>query len=233
VGFFFQDEVTEGVSNLSLAEVLEGLRSLRLRETGEPLFEEVVDLGIGERFPHLRSGGAAGVVVVSNVLRELPGERTVEIDGRVRRLARYVDVRNDNSGNHDPHGMFLFAAPDVKPRGPVAAPCSGTSFSTLMGFVLGTSKPVDRIAELARRIGLFEPYSTLDVAPTILAYLGLPVARDMDGRTMRRVLGSGGGATRSVGSYRDLIDSDRAQEPVDDASQQEILEQLRALGYIR
>ena len=82
-------------------------------------------------------------------------------------------------------------------------------------------------------MGLFEPYSSLDVAPTVLAYLGLPVARDMDGRTMGRVLGSGGGVMRSVGSYSDLIDPNRAQEPVDDASRQEIFEQLRALGYIR
>jgi hypothetical protein len=129
--------------------------------------------------------------------------------------------------------MFLFAAPDVQARGPVAALCSGTSFSSLFGFVLGTSPQVDRFAELARRIGLFEPYSSLDVAPTVLAYLGLPVARDMDGRTMGRVLGSGVGVTRSVGSYRDLIDSSRAQEPVDDAAQEEILEQLRELGYIK
>ena len=233
VGFFFQEEVTEGVSDLSLDEVLEGLRSLRLQETGEPLFHEVLDLSTDERFPQLRSIGAAGVVVVSKLLREPPGERTVEVGGRVRPLARYVDLPDDISGNHDPHGMFLFAAPDVQPRGPVAALCSGTSFSTLLGFVLGTSKQVDRIAELARRMGLFEPYSSLDVAPTVLAYLGLPVARDMDGRTMGRVLGSGGGVTRSVGSYSDLIDPNRAQEPVDDASRQEILEQLRALGYIR
>lgn len=233
VGFFFQPEVIAGVSNLSKNEVLEELRSLRLQETDEPLFEEVLDLGSDKRFPQLRSGGAAGVVVVSKVLRELPGERTVEVRGRVRPLARYVDVLNGNSGNHDPHGMYLFAAPDVQARGPVAALSSGTSLSTLLGFVLGTSQQVDRIAELARRVGLFEPYSSLDVAPTVLTYLGLPVARDMDGRTMGRVLGSDGAIPRSVESYRDLIDSNRAQEPVDNPSRREVLEQLRALGYVR
>jgi hypothetical protein len=48
-----------------------------------------------------------------------------------------------------------------------------------------------------------------------------------------RVLGSEGTITRSVESYCDLIDSNRAQEPVDNASQREVLEQLRALGYVR
>lgn len=224
-GILFRAEVTEGVTPLSLSQLIDALRSLELEDTGEPLFTAVGPTPAGSR--------SAAFVVPATCLAEVPGERRVEVAGQVRPLARYLDVRRENSGNHDPHGMFLFAAPDIEPAGAVTALCSETSLSTLLGFALGTSRSVDRIAELARRLGLFEPYTSLDVTPTVLAYLGLPLAHDMHGRVMERVLAPAPSARRAVDSHANLIDPERQAAPPDEAAQREILEQLRALGYTK
>ncbi len=225
IGILFDEAVTEGVEALSLAVLIETLSGLAISETGEPLFTSVGPMPAGSR--------PAAFVVPASCLGEPPGGQTVEVAGQARPLARYMTVRTENSGNHDPHGMFLFAAPDIEPAGPVAALCSETSLSTLLGFALGTSRSVDRLAEVARRLGLFEPYTSLDVTPTVLAYLGLPLGRDMHGRVMERVLGARPRAREAVDSHRGLLDPERAAAPVDEAARREILEQLRALGYTK
>ncbi|MAF66892.1 MAG: hypothetical protein CMJ84_14705 [Planctomycetes bacterium] len=225
VEILFREEVTEGVEPMSLAEVIAALAALTVTETGEPLFEAAGPMPEGRR--------PEAFVIPAPCLSRPPGEVSVEVAGVERPLARYLDVRSENSGNHDPHGMFLFAAPDVEPVGPVAALCSETSLSTLLGFTLGTSRTLDRVAEAARRLGLFEPYTSLDVTPTALAYLGLPLARDMHGRVMERVLGPTPRARAGVDTHGGLLDPDRRSAPIDEAARAEILEQLRALGYTK
>jgi len=77
--------------------------------------------------------------------------------------------------------------------------------------------------------------SVLDVTPTLLAMLGVPVGEDMSGRVLRRVLEDGDDlALDTVASHDDEawraaragLDPDRL------ADDEERLEQLRALGYI-
>ena len=97
------------------------------------------------------------------------------------------------------------------------------------GIIILEGPPVDAGVEL-------KGASTIDLTPTVLALAGLPVARDMDGRVLIEALrpefldrhppsfidtyetgdDDGGGESESVSS------------PIDD----EIMEQLRAIGYI-
>jgi predicted AlkP superfamily phosphohydrolase/phosphomutase len=69
--------------------------------------------------------------------------------------------------------------------------------------------------------------SVLDITPTILAWLGLPVAEDMDGR-----------AARFVGDERVARVATHDDKPVErlgsapSGSDEKILENLRALGYL-
>lgn len=70
------------------------------------------------------------------------------------------------------------------------------------------------------------PTSVNDVTPTVLAFLGLPVARDMDGRPapfLER------GSLEWIDSYGALVR--RAPAPPSGA-EEEILEELESLGYI-
>jgi predicted AlkP superfamily phosphohydrolase/phosphomutase len=72
-----------------------------------------------------------------------------------------------------------------------------------------------------------EPVSVNDVTPTILAWLGLPVAADMDGKVTSFLRG---GAAEEIASY-DTTPIERASS-VPSGAEQAILEQLRALGYL-
>jgi len=76
--------------------------------------------------------------------------------------------------------------------------------------------------------------SVLDVAPTILALFGLPVARDMDGQPLSEVLEAGFVAQHPVAwidSYGG-IRSQTGEAAVASAGDQEVIEKLRSLGYI-
>jgi len=72
-----------------------------------------------------------------------------------------------------------------------------------------------------------EPVSVNDVTPTILAWLRLPVAADMDGKVTSFLRG---GAAEEIATY-DTTPIERASS-VPSGAEQTILEQLRALGYL-
>ena len=72
-----------------------------------------------------------------------------------------------------------------------------------------------------------EPVSVNDVTPTILAWLGLPVASDMDGKVARFLPG---GAPAEIATY-DTKPIERASARPSGA-ERAILEQLQELGYL-
>jgi predicted AlkP superfamily phosphohydrolase/phosphomutase len=72
-----------------------------------------------------------------------------------------------------------------------------------------------------------EPVSVNDVTPTILAWLGLPVGEDMDGRVASFLAAP---EVERIASY-DVAPIERLSH-VPSGAETEILEQLRALGYL-
>jgi len=82
--------------------------------------------------------------------------------------------------------------------------------------------------------GRVEGMSVLDVAPTALAVMGLPVPEDMDGRPFTSILRDEHLRrlpVRSVPSYDGLVPRRAAEDgPADE--NESIREQLRSLGYI-
>jgi predicted AlkP superfamily phosphohydrolase/phosphomutase len=75
--------------------------------------------------------------------------------------------------------------------------------------------------------------SVLDVTPTLLALMGLPVGADMDGRVLKSVFQSGffeQHPLRYIPTYDLNVRADDA--PIESPMDEEILERLRALGYI-
>ena len=76
--------------------------------------------------------------------------------------------------------------------------------------------------------------TVLDVAPTILHALGVPVARDLDGRVADALFAADALARypiRSVETYglKGTVSRPRSGQPLDE----EMLERLRSLGYVR
>ena len=76
------------------------------------------------------------------------------------------------------------------------------------------------------RGGAVEGVSVYDVTPTILAWLGLPVARDMDGAVAAFV----GSAVEPIDTY-DTQPVERISLAPSGADEV-LIDQLRALGYI-
>jgi hypothetical protein len=70
--------------------------------------------------------------------------------------------------------------------------------------------------------------SMYDIAPTILAYLGVPLARDFRGAPVSEL--QSGAATTFVDSYRDSVANERVE--MQRSLSDEAAERLRALGYI-
>jgi hypothetical protein len=73
--------------------------------------------------------------------------------------------------------------------------------------------------------------SVLDVAPTVLALLGLPVARDMDGKILDAAFRPGV-VDRLALAYVDSYGTPDAVRRIDDGIGGRKLEQLKALGYV-
>ena len=82
---------------------------------------------------------------------------------------------------------------------------------------------------------LTEP-SVLDITPTILALLGLPVAEDMDGRVLTEAIDPAflkRHPVTSIPTYETASDGDDGErEPIESPIDDEVREQLRSLGYI-
>ena len=74
-----------------------------------------------------------------------------------------------------------------------------------------------------------------DIAPTVLALLGLPIAEDMPGRVLTEILDPAfleRFPVRTVPSYEEIIERHRI-DPDDTPEEDDALEMLRALGYIQ
>ena len=83
-----------------------------------------------------------------------------------------------------------------------------------------------------------EGASVLDVTPTVLALMGLPVARDMDGRPLTEAFNEvflSGHPVDEIESYEPLLAEARGRRqagPAESPVDEEMLEKLRALGYL-
>jgi len=79
--------------------------------------------------------------------------------------------------------------------------------------------------------------SVLDVAPTVLALYGMPVANDMDGKVLTEAMTPGfleAHPIRQIDTYEDPGADDRAEsrEPIESPMDDAVKDRLRSLGYI-
>lgn len=126
----------------------------------------------------------------------------------------------------------MFAGPEAEAahmRGEIAVGQSGKH--NVAGILIAAGGPIRRGATVKA--------SLPDIAPTILAILGLPVPKDMEGRVLEEMLEPDFLArypVKRLDSYETLIDRKAilaAASASGDGSDEEKQEMLRSLGYIQ
>ncbi|HJS57854.1 MAG TPA: alkaline phosphatase family protein [Vicinamibacteria bacterium] len=126
----------------------------------------------------------------------------------------------------------MFTGPEAEAahlRGEIAVGQSGKHH--IEGVLIAAGGPI--------RTGAALEAGLLDVTPTVLAILGLPVPRDMEGRVLEEMLDPAFLAAhpvKRIDSYEPLIDRDAilaSARAAGEAGDEEKQEMLRSLGYIQ
>jgi hypothetical protein len=150
---------------------------------------------------------------------ESPGADLADLDTRlaaIRTYYRFLDDRiGEVAGDRGERDILVLVA-DPGRLARAHGPAEGT-LAVVGGPVAATD------------LGLV---SERDLAPTVLHLLGLPVSRELDGRVLEEVLAPGFRAQhplRFVAAYGRRA----APQPAQSEFDQQMLEELRSLGYIR
>jgi type I phosphodiesterase/nucleotide pyrophosphatase len=147
----------------------------------------------------------------------LSGETTAppsELNLRISALAEYYEFLNQLTANivGTQERVFLVAQPGRLHQGPGMMAVKGPGID-IRGHAAGT---------------------TLDIAPTVLHALGVPMARDLDGNVLTGLFTAESLSrfpVRYVSTYgrRGAVPVARGSQPLD----QEAIDRLRSLGYVR
>ncbi|MGB5878879.1 MAG: alkaline phosphatase family protein [Thermoanaerobaculia bacterium] len=176
------------------------------------------------------SGKADIEVVHSGHTRTLrSAKREILVDGRQYRLEEFLNWDQNLSGQHDRKGVIFIHGKGIR-RGFLGQPVISTALQEIVWHLTDKVDVLDRALPILRGIGLIERATTLDITPTLLFSLGLPAAKDMAGRPLAE-LSPAGSQPEWIATYE--TDTATADGEVDAASDEELLERLKALGYIQ
>lgn len=213
-----------------LARTLAGLRF----EDGTPLFARVTQA----RRP-AGEGAAEGSAMADLVLeptrrgREPSAlERTLVLGTEAVPFRELVTLDTAISGDHDRQGVLFVHGKGIRP-GPIGQRTVTTAVQRLIWHLTDRVELVDAWLPLLGKLGIVERATTLDITPTVLYAVGLPVARDMAGRPLVELFG-GERAPQWVDTYESGRAGRSATDVEDEATEadDEMLERLRALGYV-
>lgn len=201
-------------------EVLDRMKQFRVKELDAPL------LGIREDQTgeivikiHDRTNLYTEKVDLSSLHIEYPtnGDRSKPTGSALQSVA-FLDLVQAEfdarfSGVHHPDGIAIFSGPGVRKT-------AATRLNALPDALPNASSGIGQA-------------SVLDITPTVLALLGKPVGRDMDGRALTEIMDPGFLKEHPL-SYIESYDSDLEFQDTDEDEDvpEELMSRLRALGYV-
>ena len=152
------------------------------------------------------------------------------LDAHLTRLDTYLGEVMDHAGPKDVvmvisdhgYGDNPGHAPILRTYGESINP---PHWHTLDGFIAIAGGSVVRGAAISDA-------TIRDVTPTVLALLGLPVARDMDGKVLTNLLTKEFLAAHPVQFIDSYETGPRGGAPIESRYDQEIVDRLRSLGYV-
>ncbi len=216
----------------ALAERLAAdLRAVRF-EDGTPLFTAV------DRSRDPAAGRRRGADLEVSLSRHARGlerrSQRLAIGEEQLPLSSFQRVNPAISGAHDHQGVIFARGPGIEP-GYIGQRVVPTAIHDLVWHLTDKVDAVDLLLPILRRLGFIERASTLDLTPTVLYALDLPVARDMFGRPLKALFRDPP-EVEWIASYEAQLLPPPGEhglaEEEEEPSDQEYLERLRALGYI-
>ncbi|MBD3367359.1 MAG: hypothetical protein GF405_04160 [Candidatus Eisenbacteria bacterium] len=154
------------------------------------------------------------------------------LSGLIAEYYRYADEQVGRILSRFPDDTTVVVCSDHGFRGPgdfgEHRPWMGEDQHALDGVVILNGPGI----EPGTRISNATVY---DIAPTVLALGGLPVARDMQGRVLTEAFAASfveSNPVAYVESYEDVRTFGDASEPIESPVDDEVRERLRSLGYI-
>jgi predicted AlkP superfamily phosphohydrolase/phosphomutase len=207
-------------------ELEAALRAVRF-EDGTPLFGAIGAPG------EAAAGSVAGqsdiVITHSRFTRsDRYSQETILVGERRYRLDDFMEADVKISGGHDHQGVIFVHGRCVRP-GPIGQLTVTTPLQEVLWHVTDKIDAVDPWLPVLGRLGIIERGTTLDVTPTVLYALGLPVADDMAGKPLASRIRTGQEPT-TIASYE--TDAGGNLRAVDVESDEDMMKRLKALGYI-
>ncbi len=220
-------------SQLAVArQVAKELSELKVEETGDPLFLRVDLVPKGDGTTAQDKSFDIFAEQAAAMRTNGPG-RTVLIAGKQYQLDDFLTVKQNNSGNHAPRGIFIGVGPAFR-RANVLPLLADSPYTDVLTYVTGYIGRLEGLYRTLRILGVLDPYTSIDITPTVLYMLGLPYSTEMEGVLMERVLAPELLRSRDVTLIEtyDFLETPRGRER-EGTDSEKALEQLRALGYIQ
>jgi predicted AlkP superfamily phosphohydrolase/phosphomutase len=235
-----------GIAKLASGQALkrhvaEQLKAITFKDSGSPVFHSVL-VNDNHSFPEQFTD--CDLLVGLTAESKQPSERIVRVGETEKPYADYLQINPLMTGTHDNYGIIIIRSSGVRPGPFLFQRSLDTPLGFALAFLNGRIKTLDPIITLCQWIGMLPAASTLDITPTVLELMGLPLAEDMDGRPIFRVAKP----PQRVPSYDHLladhagnIGSSNPQESEEGSTprkgnsvvDESVRERLRALGYIQ
>jgi predicted AlkP superfamily phosphohydrolase/phosphomutase len=203
------------------------LRSIRVKETGHPIFERVdvsSEPGSADQ-PDI-------VAVAGKTILEMPKQETIVVVGAKEIDLRSLLIPHPWTAQHRARGIILAKGPGIR-RHYSGAWTIADPYACIYPYLRGAVPATAWIGRVLRWLRVLDPATTLDVAPTLLYLLDLPVARDMDGRVLTELIDAQVLTARSVREVATYGVGTVADVDTSTVDREEVKKALKALGYLQ
>lgn len=214
-------------------EIMNLLADLKILENGKNLFSKVIQ---GRDIKEKRwKDTKTDIFAYSNdeVLKDFH-KTHIKISGRILPLIDILSI-DDTSGEHSNEGIILIHGKNIKPKFnfPELNIKLARALKKAIKIVFNDKIPSSiKKCFVIFHLENFNP-TTLDITPTILYSMGLPVGKDMDGKTINDAFNRGligKYPVNYINTYE--VPSNVKSKKITSTADKEVLKKLKALGYI-
>jgi len=215
-------------------KITDTLRNLKLDGSEERIFRKV-SLFKDEEDSKARDVFSTSDIIVhfSRLVREYENDRSIDLNGRKFDINSFLRINKELSGGHSQRGVVILKGRNIRSNYLLVPRTIDTPITEALRFVNGRVKFVEPLVNFFRFLGVMQRATTLDITPTILYLMGLPIGRDMDGEVIVDAIAPKFLKENPI-LYIDTYENIGKRRFIDknEKVDKEYLEYLKSLGYI-